>query len=168
MNAWLESEAIERALDAHTCNVERAFIYHGREYLFNTRMCISYDYQRFIPHVVTGLNRKSEEWLRDQGRRAKISALSLHEVSGNPQHTLAQRPHFVWWFMAQARRALQLWNLDHSLTIALDVFKEFTVPINFLADIFPCNEQREHYAELQQYFATSCSEAHVGISYAAG
>ena len=38
MNAWLESEAIERALNAHTCNVERAFIYHGREYLFK---CVS-------------------------------------------------------------------------------------------------------------------------------
>jgi hypothetical protein len=39
MRAWLETEAIERALNAHTCNVERALIYYGREYLFK---CVSH------------------------------------------------------------------------------------------------------------------------------
>ena len=34
MRAWLETEAIEKALGRHTCNIERAFMYHGREYLF--------------------------------------------------------------------------------------------------------------------------------------
>ena len=32
--AWLEADRIEHALDAHTCGIERAFLFHGREYLF--------------------------------------------------------------------------------------------------------------------------------------
>ncbi|TFY80459.1 hypothetical protein EWM64_g3551 [Hericium alpestre] len=51
LRAWLETEEIEKALNRHTCGVERAFFFVGREYLFNTRMCISYEFQRFIPHV---------------------------------------------------------------------------------------------------------------------
>ena len=32
--AWLEADKIEQALDAHTCGIERAFLFQGREYLF--------------------------------------------------------------------------------------------------------------------------------------
>jgi hypothetical protein len=34
MRAWFETEEIEKALQWHTCDVEKAFMYHGREYLF--------------------------------------------------------------------------------------------------------------------------------------
>jgi hypothetical protein len=34
MHAWMETEAIEKALGQHTCGIERAFMYHGREFLF--------------------------------------------------------------------------------------------------------------------------------------
>lgn len=32
--AWLEIDKIEEALDGHTCEIERAFLFQGREYLF--------------------------------------------------------------------------------------------------------------------------------------
>lgn len=47
---WLEAGAIERALDAHTCQLERAFLFQGREYLFNARMYVSNEFRRFVPH----------------------------------------------------------------------------------------------------------------------
>jgi hypothetical protein len=34
MRAWIETEALEEALQWHTCGVEKAFAYHGREVLF--------------------------------------------------------------------------------------------------------------------------------------
>lgn len=34
MRAWFETEAIERALQRHTCSIERASLFHGREILF--------------------------------------------------------------------------------------------------------------------------------------
>jgi hypothetical protein len=33
VKAWLQTREIEEALDAHTCNLERAYLFHGREYL---------------------------------------------------------------------------------------------------------------------------------------
>lgn len=33
MRTWLQTKEIEEALDAHTCGVERAFLFHGREHL---------------------------------------------------------------------------------------------------------------------------------------
>lgn len=47
---WLECEAIEEALDAHTCDTERAFLFQGREYLFNARMFVTQEFRRFVPH----------------------------------------------------------------------------------------------------------------------
>lgn len=49
-SVWLEADAIERALDAHTCQTERAFLFQGREYLFNSRMYVSNEFRRFVPH----------------------------------------------------------------------------------------------------------------------
>jgi hypothetical protein len=34
MRAWIETEAIEKALQLHTCRSEGSFMYHGREILF--------------------------------------------------------------------------------------------------------------------------------------
>jgi hypothetical protein len=34
IRAWIETEAIEKALGRHTCNIEREFMFHGREFLF--------------------------------------------------------------------------------------------------------------------------------------
>ena len=32
-SVWLEADAIENALNGHTCNIERTFLFHAREYL---------------------------------------------------------------------------------------------------------------------------------------
>jgi len=34
MRAWLETVEIEKKLNSHTCATEKAFLFHGREYLF--------------------------------------------------------------------------------------------------------------------------------------
>ena len=34
VQAWLEVDRIESALNRHTCGIERAFLFQGREYLF--------------------------------------------------------------------------------------------------------------------------------------
>ncbi|KAH9993706.1 hypothetical protein BJV74DRAFT_760416, partial [Russula compacta] len=151
MRTWMETEAIEEALNRHTCGVERAFFFHGREFLFNTRMCISYEFQRFIPHVVIGLNRKkSEEWLLAQGQRAKMVVLAMHTITGNSKNRFKYRPWFMWWFLGQILRALTLWQHDNSLTIALDVCKAFLEPIEYLSTLYPGPVQRIRSNELRE------------------
>ena len=70
LKAWLEGDRLEVALNKHTCAIERAFLFQAREYIFkcvkhiklcsgsvsdyvlsSTRMCISYEFQRYIPLV---------------------------------------------------------------------------------------------------------------------
>ena len=51
--AWLEIDALERALDRHTCLLERRLGFQAREMLFSSRMCISHEFQRYIPQVTT-------------------------------------------------------------------------------------------------------------------
>lgn len=34
VNAWIESQAIEEALEAHTCGCDQAFLFQGKDYLF--------------------------------------------------------------------------------------------------------------------------------------
>ena len=70
LKAWLEADRLEVALNKHTCAIERAFLFQAREYIFkcvkyildfaqdryltmssSTRMCISYEFQRYIPLV---------------------------------------------------------------------------------------------------------------------
>ncbi|KAF7985587.1 hypothetical protein HWV62_3877 [Athelia sp. TMB] len=147
MAAWLEVDDLEAALNGHTCGLERAFLFQGREYLFNlnevtsTRMCISYEFQRFIPlaTINTGGHlhrRKAEEWLTHQATVAKQVMLGLHTVTGQGSNgSLTQRPFFVFWFMSQINRALSLWALDRSLTIALEVSKTLLAPIDHLPTI---------------------------------
>ena len=53
MQAWVEIDAIEDALNKHTCGLEKSFGFQAREMLFSSRMCISHEFQRYIPQVTT-------------------------------------------------------------------------------------------------------------------
>lgn len=53
MQAWLEIDALEDALSRHTCELERDFGFQAREMLFSARMCVSHEFQRYIPQVTT-------------------------------------------------------------------------------------------------------------------
>ena len=33
-DAWLEADVLEAALNSHGCDLERSFLFQGREYLF--------------------------------------------------------------------------------------------------------------------------------------
>jgi len=164
--AWLEADRLEVALNKHTCALERAFLFQAREYIFNTRMCISYEFQRYIPLVtasVSGLfhRNKAEEWLTHQATVAQRFMFGLHTITGHSTNLLARRPFFVFWFMGQIHRALSLWQCDETLTIALDVCKALIPAIDYLTALWPCPEQRHRYESLREKVANSCYVAGV-------
>ncbi|KAJ7301656.1 hypothetical protein DFH08DRAFT_906612 [Mycena albidolilacea] len=167
VKAWLEADTIEEALNRHTCGIERAFIFLGREYIFNTRMCITYEFQRFVPLVSANVNglfhrHKAEEWLSHQTTVAQHFMSGLHTVTGNSSNNLSRRPFFVFWFMGQVSRGLTLWQCDNSMTIALDVCKTLLAPIDYLTALWPCAEQRYRYDSLREDLNAACKLA--GIS----
>lgn len=164
VTAWLEIDRIEKALDSHTCGVERAFLFQGREYLFNSRMCISFEFQRYIPSVTANVNmvfhrQKAEEWLKHQASIAKRTMYGLQTITGQPNVTLARRPFFGFWFMSQVSRALLLWSCDRSLTVALEVAKALLDPIEYLSSMWPCADQRKRYRELRANLDRACYAA---------
>ncbi|KAF5344976.1 hypothetical protein D9757_013784 [Collybiopsis confluens] len=164
VKAWLETDAIERALNKHTCAIEKTYIFQGREYLFNTRMCISFEFRRYIPLVnsdVSGIfhRAKAEEWLTHQMAVAERFMHGLHTITGNSNNHLARRPFFVFWFSSQILRALRLWQCDNTLIIALDVCKAFLPAIDYLSALWPCREQRQRYIRIRERLNTACYAA---------
>ncbi|RDB17928.1 hypothetical protein Hypma_000681 [Hypsizygus marmoreus] len=166
MKTWLEADAIEAALNKHTCGIERTSIFQAREYIFNTRMCITYEFRRYIPLVradISGLfhREKAEEWLRHQATVAERFMLGLHTITGNSNNLLVRRPFFVFWFMGQISRSLSLWECDNTLTVALDVCKALVPPLDYLTALWPCPEQRYRYDTLRERLANACYAAGV-------
>ncbi|KAF8189129.1 hypothetical protein K438DRAFT_1593593 [Mycena galopus ATCC 62051] len=168
IKAWLEADGIEETLNKHTCGIEKAFIFLGREYIFNTRMCVTYEFQRFVPLVSANVNGlfhrgKAEEWLSHQSTVAQQFMRGLHIVTGNSNNNLSRRPFFVFWFMGQVSRALTLWQCDNSMTIALDVCKTLLPPIDYLTALWPCAEQRYRYYSLRERLLEACKFAGIPL-----
>ncbi|KAH7928462.1 hypothetical protein BV22DRAFT_1030769 [Leucogyrophana mollusca] len=164
VNAWLEADNLEKALDAHTCGMERTFLFQGREFLFNVRMCISHEFQRYIPLATADANglfnrKKAEEWLSHQANVAQRVVHGFHAVTGQPANTLMHRPFFAFWFMSQISRALTLWDCDNSLTLALDVCIALFKPVDYLSALWPCQEQRTRSKKLRERLIRACTIA---------
>lgn len=169
VKAWLEADALELVLNKHTCTIERAFIFQAREYIFNIRMCISYEFQRFIPLATANMNglfhrNKAKEWLTHQAAVARRFMLGLRTITGNSANLLARRPFFVFWFMGQIYRALSLWQCDNTLLVALDVCKALLPAIDYLTALWPCPEQRCRYENLRKRLDDACYFAGVSLA----
>ncbi|CAL1713148.1 unnamed protein product [Somion occarium] len=164
VGAWLEIDRIEEALSKHTCNIERAFLFQGREFLFNARMCISHEFRRYIPQAAANANflfhrQKAEEWLKHQAAVAEQVMYGLQTVTGQPNVSITRRSFFLFWFMSQVSRALTLWTCDNSLTVALEMSKTMLAPIEYLMSLWPCPAQQIRYRELREQLNASCRAA---------
>ncbi|OSD07202.1 hypothetical protein PYCCODRAFT_1430448 [Trametes coccinea BRFM310] len=170
MSAWKEIDAIEEALKRHSCGIERSFLFQGRELLFNCRMCIAYEFQRCLPQPTAHANilfyrRKANEWLTHLASLAKrVLNAGLPSVTGLPAASLAKRPFLLFWFMSQIERSLTLWSYDRSLTLALDVAKALSRPVEYLMSLWPCPEQRRRWEDLRKKLVSSCYAAGVPLS----
>ncbi|KII90502.1 hypothetical protein PLICRDRAFT_39063 [Plicaturopsis crispa FD-325 SS-3] len=164
--AWREAEAIEAAFARHTCKVQQSFMSRGQEYLFNVRMLLSQEFQRFIPTAtanVTALfhREKTQEWLSIQltlgkqlERIARMRGESLYNL-------FAERPFLVFWFMGQVARAITLWTTDNSIPMALDVAISLMRPIDQLTALWPCPGQRVRYEILRDKLMEACYDSGV-------
>ncbi|KAL1716005.1 hypothetical protein EV715DRAFT_265651 [Schizophyllum commune] len=153
-----EADAIEAALRGHTCEIERAFLFHSRDYLFSARMCVGYEYRRVLP--ATSVFYGTEDMLKKMSYRIAIGRQvmqGLHTVTGNATNTLNRRPFFVFWFMAQIKSAIRLYK-STDLPMALELCKALMPCVDYLSTLFPCPEQRVRYAALVQEVNEACLE----------
>ncbi|KAF9519727.1 hypothetical protein BS47DRAFT_1083978 [Hydnum rufescens UP504] len=159
MQAWLECERIENMLDAHTCDIEKATLYFGRQVLFDTKNLVSSQYSRYVPHPNIGdphFHRdRAMSWLRHQKNVTQQFLGALSHVTGL-KNTLATRPYLTFWFHDQLARYLDIWRRDPTLRIALDLCVQLLPPAEYLIALFPSNHPRQKYEALHQRLVDAC------------
>ncbi|TBU37373.1 hypothetical protein BD309DRAFT_1063742 [Dichomitus squalens] len=166
MQAWLEIDAIDTALGQHTCELERKFGFQARELLFSCRMCISHEFQRYIPRITTNSSQlfyrdKAEAWLRHRIFMAEYVWKSLTEGIQSPALDY-RKPLMIYWFMSHVIKALVLWESDPTLIVALEASKIFCKRTEYLMLFWPSADQRREWADIRMTLVTACLQ--VGIS----
>ncbi|KAI0754627.1 hypothetical protein C8Q80DRAFT_1266220 [Daedaleopsis nitida] len=181
MQAWLEVDAIENALDQHTCELERNYGYQAREMLFSARMCMSHEFRRYIPQVSTKgrlfYRDKAESWLRL--RMVTAERMWTNLKAGLEVPTLDYRkPVLIYWFMSHVikyvptfysakqvtqphSRALMLWKADNTLTVALEAAKTFVKRGEYLMLFWPSTEQRREWTKVRFELVEACLKSGV-------
>ncbi|KAH9924621.1 uncharacterized protein BXZ73DRAFT_50427 [Epithele typhae] len=160
--AWLEADAIEAALNAHSCGLEAGCLYQAREYLFNCRMAVSQEFRQFAPlvtsqHITAIYRDKAQTWLKNQ----KWVAEWLWSGLGDPDNVLSARPLLIFWFMGHVIRALEIFDYDPTLTIALETAKASSKPLEYLLRLWPSQYQNEKWEVARMKLVRSCLEAGV-------
>ncbi|KAI0674887.1 hypothetical protein C8Q78DRAFT_1066793 [Trametes maxima] len=160
--AFQETREIQDALNTHQCNLDTGLIYVCREYLYDTRMTITYELRRRlqdgdVPTLPPIFNRRQqEEWLHYQEQvatRAKESVMQLTEAGG---HLLSRRPFQVSWFSSQVAICIGLWDYNPNLLHALDLAKKFLVVLDVLNALWPCPVQASRRDELRRRLTDAC------------
>ncbi|OBZ70695.1 hypothetical protein A0H81_09311 [Grifola frondosa] len=163
IDAFTETRTIQDALDMHECNLDTGLMYVCREYLYNTRMTITYELRRLQDADSAGMpifnRRQAEEWLYYQDQVAKRVKLSVLQLGEAPGHLLSRRPFQVTWFSSQVNICLALWEYDRSLMSALELAKTFLIPLDVLIALWPCPAQRLRCDELRHRLEEACTNA---------
>ncbi|KAI0655605.1 hypothetical protein C8Q70DRAFT_422985 [Cubamyces menziesii] len=186
MKAWLEIDALESALDHHSCGLERMTGFQAREMLFSARMCVSHEFQRYIPRVTTYVviyvylsfflandpllcRNGSQLFYRDKAEGWLAHRMALSERVWNQvmkgEHEPAmdfRKPVLIYWFMSHIVKALVLWKADPTLTIALEASKTFAKRAEYIMMFWPSAGQRRDWQDLRYALVQACLQA--GIS----
>ncbi|KAI0754626.1 hypothetical protein C8Q80DRAFT_1266219 [Daedaleopsis nitida] len=164
VQAWLEVDALENALNRHTCELERNFGYQAREMLFSARMCMSHEFQQYIPQVTTNgklfYRDKAEKWLQNRMQMAERVWNNLKAGVDVPALDF-RKPLLIYWFMSHVIKALVLWKADNSLTIALHAAKTFVKRTEYLMMFWPSAEQRREWVKLRMQLVEACIKSGV-------
>ncbi|KAG9007525.1 hypothetical protein FRB94_014294 [Tulasnella sp. JGI-2019a] len=162
MRAWMETLAIEEALNEHTCDGEKATMYQAREHLFTIRMFITGGFRQYIPQPRSGVDfsrldrEKAMQWLNHQNNVATQLRTVINAEHGPAHYLLVKRPYVIWWEMSLIGRAMQLWVLDHSLTFAMDVALNIFPVLKWFERVWPCPEQQRRSVSLMANLTHIC------------
>ncbi|KAG9006093.1 hypothetical protein FRB94_000998 [Tulasnella sp. JGI-2019a] len=154
MRAWMETVTIESALNSHSCVSEQAIMYQTLEFLFIIRMQVSGGFRNSMPVAQTGVNfsrldhDSALKWLyHRQGIGMGLEA----GINGMHRQMLVKRPFVVYLCIASEWRALELWKLDHSLLLAVEVALIYQRLVDWYQQVWPC-------AEIQKWAAKTAGE----------
>ncbi|TFY66432.1 hypothetical protein EVG20_g4654 [Dentipellis fragilis] len=162
VGVFVETNTMDRALDAHVCNIDTSLIYMSRELISNTRLAVTYLMRRMLLDLDSKARpvwnrRLAEEWLFYQeqvARKVKASIQGLREASG---HMFLRRPALISWFTSQVAMCLSIWSGDNSLMRALELAKSFLIPLEVLNILWPCPVFQAQCTDLRNQLEDACA-----------
>ncbi|TFK82181.1 hypothetical protein K466DRAFT_666667 [Polyporus arcularius HHB13444] len=164
VQAWLEIDDLERRLARHTCNLDASFGYQVKELLFHMRMLASHEFRNFVPEVTTTGSKlfyrdKAEEWLRyvDECDSWVWKTFSMQTKS--PSRDPNRKSALIFWFIANIRRALTLWENDHELMYGLELSKRFAKHAEYLMLFWPNISLHEVWQAVRMKLVEACLQA---------
>ncbi|KAH9942321.1 uncharacterized protein BXZ73DRAFT_97734 [Epithele typhae] len=162
VQAWLEIDDIEARLARHTCDMDSSFGFQGREMLFLLRLLTSYDFQRFIPQITTTgrlfYRDKAMSWLRYITAVAKY----INRAINDPRPKMAKdhrKSMLLFWYIANVKRAMSLWEADPELTAALTVACQFSEFVEHWMLLWPPGRVRFAWQDLRYKLIDACRTA---------
>ncbi|KAG8884791.1 hypothetical protein FRB97_003312 [Tulasnella sp. 331] len=117
-------------------------------------MLVSGGFRSSIPLPQSGVNFSQLDrdvalkWARQQNGLGEILLSVLHGRDDSPyRRRLVKRPFMCYLCVGVVWRALELWKLDNTLTLAVDVAVKFRDIVNWYESIWPCAEIRRWTAK---------------------
>ncbi|KAG9028558.1 hypothetical protein FRB95_006339 [Tulasnella sp. JGI-2019a] len=163
MQVWMETDAIEDALNSHTCLTEKALMYHQREFLFIIRMQISRGFRRSIRMAQTNVNfmrldRDSAlNWIRHRYRiGTTMSGIITGGAESPGRKMLLKLPFLAYFSLVIEWRAIELWKLDNSLLLAIDVALKYRRIVDWFRQLWPCAETEKWAATISGELKSIC------------
>ncbi|KAG9007580.1 hypothetical protein FRB93_007616 [Tulasnella sp. JGI-2019a] len=163
VNAWVETSLIEDALDAHTCKIEQP-VYQTRDYTLTVRLLLCGGFLQSMPPMPrTAPFARIDydlaiQWLRHLAdTMGQAFAVMMNNYDNSLRQHIASRPFLTSWTIAQMWRCVELWKLENSLTLALDVALDAVPLLRLFEATWPCSEERRHGARLIDELTSICA-----------
>ncbi|KAI0675013.1 hypothetical protein C8Q78DRAFT_1162108 [Trametes maxima] len=167
VRAWLEIDDLERRLSRHKCGMASNFGFQSTEMLFSLRICVSYEFQRFIPQITTNGNSlfyrdKAEHWLRHLDSAIDFLYNGLRKGPSRGGQDLDHRKSFfVFWYMSGIKKCLVLWEADPTLDLALKVGCRAAEHLEHLLLYWPSSRVRLIWQNMRFELVQACIQAGV-------
>ncbi|KAI0356193.1 hypothetical protein OH77DRAFT_1423788 [Trametes cingulata] len=164
VRAWLEIDDIERRMERHTCNMMSNYGFQSSEMLFSLRICVSYEFQRFIPQITTCGNRlfyrdKAESWLRHVDEAVESVQQAMEASQKGDKELDHRKSLFIFWFMSGIKKCLVLWEADPTLDLALSTACKGAKYLEYLLIFWPCDRIRMIWQNLRFQLVEACLKA---------
>ncbi|KAI0373410.1 hypothetical protein BV20DRAFT_962547 [Pilatotrama ljubarskyi] len=144
VRAWLDIDDIEQRMERHTCNMMTNYGFQSSEMLFSLRICVSYEFQRFIPQITTTGNKlfyrdKAESWLRHLDNAVENVQQAMEASQRGNKDLDHRKSLFIFWFMSGIKKCIVLWEADPTLDLALTTGCKGAKYLEYMLMFWPCD-----------------------------
>ncbi|KAG8844181.1 hypothetical protein FRB96_003250 [Tulasnella sp. 330] len=130
-------------------------MYQAREYIFQIRMLVSGCFRQSIPVAQTNVNfsrmdrDSAMKWIQQTYHTGTVLLTAITADDGNPgRQFMIDSPFVIFLYIGLVSRALDLWRLDKSLSLAREVAISSRRVFDWYQQIWP-------NAELQKWAANA-------------